>query len=129
MRQKGDDQAKFRDLLEKQANGTLSRQDYLALAERELENLPQGEREEFENEAIKLCAKNSALKKFNISKMNKLNMPKAVMTAENKPAWAASTKSSTAGNPFQQSMIAEGARVLITSNLWKESGLGMFINH
>lgn len=62
MRQKGDDQAKFRDLLEKQANGTLSRQDYLALAERELENLPQGEREEFENEAIKLCAKNSALK-------------------------------------------------------------------
>lgn len=123
MRQRGDDQARFREILEKQSNGSLSREDYLTLAERELDKLPQEEREEFEKEAIKLCAKNSALKKFNIMKMNKLDMPKAVMTAENKPAWAASTKSSTAGNLFHKSMIAEGCKVLITSNIWKESGL------
>ena len=123
MRQKGDDQAKFRELLEKQANGKLSRKDYLSLAKRELEKLPIEERQVFDSEAIKLCAKNSSLKKFNIRKMNKLGMPKAVITAENKPAWAASTKSSSAGNLHHKSMIAEGCKVLITSNLWKESGL------
>ena len=66
MRQQGEENALFRDLLGKVSKGKLTEDDWKNhFCPRELKNLPEEEQKRFREMGTKLCTTNKALKKFN----------------------------------------------------------------
>ena len=124
MRQKDDDQAEFRQILDHIAKGEFTPEEWNKLTSREY-NKPVEDKEEFDNTAIKLCSTNKALKKFNIKKLEALESPKVVLKAVNNPPFGAAKRasSSTAGGLQNATLLAENCRIMITRNLWTDAGL------
>ena len=124
MRQKDDDQAQFRQILENMVTGQFSHENIKQLQDRDY-NKPVEDKEKFDEKAIKLCATNKALIKFNIQKLEALETPKILLKAKNIPSHgpAKRASSSTAGGLQSAVLLAEGARVMITRNLWTDAGL------
>ena len=67
MRQQGEENARFRDILIRASEGQLTEDDWKNhLCPRQLSRLPAEEQEWFKMNATKLCTTNNDLKKFNI---------------------------------------------------------------
>lgn len=122
MRQQGEKNALFRDILHGVSTGSLKKEDWEKhLCSRELKKLPN--KEWFEENATKLCCTNAALKKFNIDKLKKLGTPIAQIKAINRGPNSKSQTSSNAGGLQNTILLAEGAKVMCTYNIAKNLGI------
>ena len=75
MRQQGDEQKKFRDLLNSFREGTVDVPEWDVIDSRALNRLPEEEKADFEKNALMLCSTNKDLKPFNIRKMREIGSP------------------------------------------------------
>ena len=124
MRQQGEENAIFRGILNRVADGELTEDDWKNhLCPRELDKLPPEEQEAFNELGVKLCTTNDACQKFNIKKLLELNQPIAQIKAVNKGPEASIQPANSAGNLDNIILLAEGAKVMCTSNLAKNLGV------
>ena len=124
MRQSDSDQNQFRDILHKQGEGQLTLDDWKILEKRDLQQVSEEEKDDFKHSAVKLCATNRKLKSFNIRNLRSLSSPKAILKAKCTGTYQAKTASASAAGGLQYcTVIAEGCKVMLTRNLWKEAGL------
>ena len=125
MRQRGPEAALFRSLLQHVRDGTVEyERDWKLIASRDLSLLPEEEKNEFNETAIKICAANKDLKPFNLRKLKALETPIAYIEAVNDPPGIGKSLSANrAGGLPQNTVLAEGSRVMLICNLFTESGL------
>ena len=126
MRQKGDDQKHFREILDRLAKGEFTRDDWYFLKTREIYgdgNLSENEIKEFFNKGVMLCALNKHLIAFNMKKIKALGTPIAAIKSINSSSTVAALSSSKAHGLPSQVWLARECHVTITTNLWKEAGL------
>ena len=125
MRQRGPEAALFRSLLQNVRDGTVDyERDWKLIASRDLSLLPEEEKNEFHETAIKICAANKDLKPFNLRKLKALETPIAYFEAVNDPPGIGKSLSANrAGGLPQNTVLAEGSRVMLICNLFTESGL------
>ena len=126
MRQQGDDQQRFREVLDKLSNGTFDREDWNFLKERDLQDtskIQESERKEFESNATMICAYNKDMTSYNISRIKALGNPIAIIKSENSSLTVARLLASKAQGLPSQIMLAKECEVILTTNLWKEAGL------
>ena len=126
MRQQGDDQKHFRDILDRLAKGDFTRDDWYSLKEREIYgdgNLSEIEIQEFFATAVMLCALNRDLIAFNMIRIKALGTPIAAIKSINSSSTVAALSSSKAHGLPSQVWLARECHVTITTNLWKEAGL------
>ena len=127
MRQQGDENAEFRDILNRIGPGKLTIPDWKKLCERQLSKLPN--KEFFIENATKLCGTNQETSKFNIMRVSALTdsnggqQPIAQIKAINLGPGAKSYPPSSAGGLMNTMLLAEGARVMCTYNLAKNLGI------
>ena len=102
--------------------GEFTLDDYKWIAQRSAMSIP--DPEVFRRDAIKLCARNRDSNKFNIKRLRQLKTDVAVVKAINRPEGSAGKASSNkAGGMPKLTLMADGARVILLANLWKEVGL------
>ena len=126
MRQQGEDQKPFREVLDRLANGDFTSDDYLFLRQRSLKGdgkLKENEINEFYENATLLCAYNKDLVSYNISRIKALGSPIAIIKSSNSDPAVASILAAKAQGLPSQVMLAKDCKVILTSNLWKEAGL------
>ena len=124
MRQQGEENAKFRDILIRVSEGKLTEHDWKNhLCPRQLSRLPAEEQEWFRTYATKLVTTNADLRKFNIQHLKKLRKPIAQIHAINKGPGAKSAKSENAEGLQNTILLAEGAKVMCTFNVAKNLGV------
>ena len=126
MRQQGDDQKQFREILDRLSNGTFTKDDWLYLKKRELYgdgDISEIQKKEFLENATMLCAYNRDLKEYNMRRTKILGNPIAVIKSQNSDQTVANLLSSKAQGLPSQVMLAKDCQVILTSNLWKEPGL------
>ena len=122
MRQRGEDQATFRDILDKVANGNFTRKDYQTLKEKCFDMRSDEAKDKFKD-AIKLCAYNKHGVSYNIQKIKELEKPIALIAATNTPKGAKKFSASRAGGLHNKTIFCKDAKVMLLSNLWSEQGL------
>ena len=125
MRQQGDDQKEFRNVLDRLADGNFNKEDFYFLAQRNLsgDQISDIERTDFLKNATKLCARNKDLISHNITRIKDLGTPIAVIKSENSDKAVANILAAKAHGLPSQVMLAKGCKVILTSNLWKQAGL------
>ena len=126
MRQQGDDQKNFRQILERLANGNLTKDDWFFLKTRELYgdgSISESETREFQENAVMLCALNKDLIDYNKTRIKSLGTPIAQIKSQNNSPIVAGFSSSKAMGLPSQVWLAKGCQVTLTTNLWKEAGL------
>ena len=126
MRQQGEDQKEFRDILDRLSNGQFTKDDWFVLKQRELYgdgNLSESERKQFLDNSTMICAYNRDLKEYNIKRIKALGTPIALIKSTNSDHAVASLPSSVAQGLPSQVMLAKECQVILTANLWKEAGL------
>lgn len=125
MRQKGDDQKDFRQCLKNLASGEFTKEDWEFLKKRDLYggNFSLEQQEDFLNTAIMICARRADMTTHNIRRIKALGTPIATIVSENNCSDAASADATKAQGLLSQIMLAKNCQVILTSNLWKETGL------
>ena len=126
MRQQGEDQKEFRNVLDKLSNGQFTKEDWIFLKQRELYgdgNLSESERNEFLANSTMICSYNKDLKEYNIKRIKALGTPIALIKSQNSDKTVASLPSSKAHGLPSQVMLAKECQIILTVNLWKEAGL------
>ena len=123
MRQLGDSEKQFRDILISIHKGELSVDQWKLLSTRALENLPEEERQLFKTEGTMLCSRRPAVARYNNLRVDQLEAPKALIEAVNRPPQAAREPAQNAGNLQNKLKIANGCKVILRTNLWREMGL------
>ena len=126
MRQQGDGQIQFRDVLNKLSNGTFVQDDWEFLRQRDLmdtSKIKNDERNEFISNATMLCAYNKDLIQYNITRIKALGNPIAIIKSQNTDSTVASVLATKANGLPSQVMLAKECKVILTTNLWKEAGL------
>ena len=126
MRQQGEEQKEFREVLDRLSNDKFDRDDWKFLKQRELfgdGNLSESEREQFLANSTMICAYNRDLKAYNIKRIKDLGTPIAMINSQNSDKVVASFPSSKAQGLPSQVMLAKDCQVILTVNLWKEAGL------
>jgi len=126
MRQKGDDQKMFRELLDRLSNGEFTKDDWLTLSKRELyagKDISNEESEQFIKEGTMLCAYNKDLIEYNKKRLKALGTPIARIKSENSAAFVTKMPATKAQGLQSQMWLAKGAEVTLTCNSWKEAGL------
>ena len=118
VRQAGDENAQFRDELERMALGTFSRADLERWMPRSYENLSAEEKLEWDRNAIMLASEKKDLVSFNRQKLLGLGTPVFKLSAMNSPASGSSFSAEQAEGLHQTLYTARGARVILTKNLW-----------
>eukprot|EP00118_Oscarella_pearsei_P020682 m.225765 g.225765 ORF g.225765 m.225765 type:complete len:1796 (+) comp40019_c0_seq3:374-5761(+) len=127
MRQSGNDelQKKFRDALLRLRLGqpTLgdSRDLYMARSYAVHEQL--GEVEKHFTDAVRLFSHLKDVFDFNKNCLKNANKPVAIIRADHNCDEAKAASEETAGGLYRLIFLCEGARVMLTSNLWTEKGL------
>ena len=122
MRQQGNDQQIFRNILDSIANGTFNNAMWEILKSNATLMNAKGATERF-RDAVKLCARNKDTVSFNIQKIKDLNMPIAQIHALNSTQKAKKFPVSKAGGLLNSIIICKNSKVMLLSNLWKEHGL------
>ena len=143
MRQEGDGQAGFRNLLQAFRDGKVDQEQWHQIDNMGLNKLSEAEQQEFEKDAIKLCSTNADLKPWNLKKMKEIGNPigkthlkrteswfdllvtnfiVALIASENSPKEAKRTKSTDAGGLHVNTAISKGCRVYLQSNLNSQAG-------
>ena len=126
MRQQGDDQKRFREVLDKLSDGTFAKAEWDFLTERTLmdtSKIKDTERKEFLDNATMLCAINKDLTQYNIKRIKLLRNPIAIIKSQNSDSTVASVLATKAQGLPSQIMLAKECKVILTTNLWKEAGL------
>ena len=126
MRQQGDKQKRFREVLNNVSTGKFTRDDWSYLDERNLmdtSKILESERNEFFNDATMLCAYNKDLIQYNITRIKALGNPIAIIKSMNSDATVASVTATKAHGLPSQIMLAKDCKVILTANLWREAGL------
>ena len=122
MRQQGEDQKLFRNLLDSVANGTFNEESWTTLRYHTYDSHLQRPTEHFQD-AIKLCARNVDAKTYNINNIKNLNMPIAPIKAENRPDKARKASANKAGGLHNSIIICKDSKVMLLQNLWSDCGL------
>ena len=124
MRQLGDEEKMFRDFLTKLANGTLTQEvEWKWLKSQDYASFSKEKQKDFKDTAMMLCAMKKDLKAQNIYRINALNTPLVPVKAENNLQTAKNCDPSTAGGLENTTLLAVGAQMILTTNIWKEAGL------
>lgn len=119
-----ENQTELRDLLQGIRTGTLKKENHWPLLEkRDYNNLSDEDKKLFEKDAMKICATNKACKAYNVLKLKERKVPVAVVEAVNVPKSGKDVEASKAGGMPKDTLLAEGGKVLLHSNLWTEAGL------
>ena len=119
-----ENQTELRELLQAIRTGTLKKATHWPLLEkRDYNNLSEEEKKLFNKEALKICATNKACKAYNVLKLKEKKVPVAVVEAVNEPKGSKDVESSKAGGLPKDTLLAEGGKVMLHSNLWTEAGL------
>ena len=125
MRQKGEDQKRFKECLNNLADGSFDRSDWEYLKQRDLMssgNFSNEEKKDFLRNSTMLCSTNKAAIQFNLQRIKQLGTPIAQVNSDNNCSEALNSGFNKSGLS-KQTLLAKGCEVLITSNLWKETGL------
>jgi len=123
VRQQGPEEAEFRDILSKLTTGHFSVKEWESLKKQNLSSMPEDQQAEFKNNAVMLCALNKDLRPHNIFRMQQLGQPIAPIKAKNSCSKAAKAEPTTACGLPKSTILAKGAQMMITTNLWSETGL------
>ncbi len=128
MRQQGDDQKEFRDLLSKLSEGKFGKKDWEKLKERDLNssNFTPEQKNEFLLSATMICAYNEDLHEHNKRRILALKTPLAHVKAEHNCPEALNSKlsSNEDGGLPKQLVLCKGMEIMIVGvNLWSEAGL------
>ena len=122
MRQIGEDQETFRDILDKVATGMFDGKTRETLKAKTVIMDSQRANDQFKD-AVKLCAYNKDAKSFNIKKLKDLKNPVALISAENSTPQAKKALANKAGGLHNNTIICKDSKVMLLANLWKEQGL------
>ena len=122
LHQGGTDQAAncFRKLLANLHDGNPTEEDWQLLLTRDPSKI--SNYSDF-NDAIRLFYDKQTVAEYNIQKLQSLGVPIAKINAMHSNSAAASTKADDAGGLYPTIILAVGASVMLTSNLWPEVGL------
>ena len=123
VRQQGDDEKEFRDVLTRLRNGKFDEKDWEWLKSQDLLAMTKERQQDFKDNATMICACNDDLKAYNIYRIKALKQPIAPVKSVNKGEPAKKAKASAAGGLPLRIIMAKGAKMVITRNLWKEAGL------
>ena len=124
MRQQGEKNRIFRDLLTRVSNGCLTKEDWEThLCPREFKKLSAEEQKWFQDNGTKLCTKNAELFQHNIMKIKQLETPIAQVKAINRGPNAKNQKSSSTSGLQNTILLAKGAKVMCVFNLAKKLGI------
>ena len=111
----GNDQAVFRDILDKLAHGGFKKEEHWdILNTRNYNNLTEEEKNDFEQNAVMLSATNAALVPYNKRRLRQLDVPIAVISAINKPLSIA--KAATPNRAYgllNNIMLCKGSKVCV----------------
>lgn len=122
MRQTGESAKVFKSILNSVAEGQLQKEQWDTLKTRELGLLPTAEKQHFEDNAVKLCSRNKDLVSHNMAKINQLGTPVAAISAHH-TGYGSIADSKLAGGLNKNTVLAKDARVILSSNEWKQAGL------
>ncbi|GBC48412.2 ATP-dependent DNA helicase PIF1 [Rhizophagus irregularis DAOM 181602=DAOM 197198] len=123
LRQSGNDQQGFRDILLRLRDGESTLNDWNILTSRFEENLNRAERDRFQD-AVFIHTTWPEVYKVNIEMLRRLNRPIAKICAVHSGGRTAKrAKSDVAKGLEAEILLAKGCRVMLTSNIWTEAGL------
>ena len=124
MRQRGEDEnaRRFRELLEHMRNDEVSDEDVELLNSRVLHDLPPEERATFDD-ALCLCPTNALVDEINHNRLGASNKPVLIVPAMHTGAGASKESEDDAEGLQPRLLLMEGAKVMITRNLWTAQGL------
>lgn len=123
MRQAGEANALFRDLLIRLATGATTEEDWHTFGERSLSRLDPATQELFNTTGTKLCARKVDSVQFNQLGLERTGNPILVTKALNSDSKAAQFPSDKAGGLVNTLPIAKQCKIVLTANLWPEAGL------
>ena len=123
-RQSGDSevQQEFRDILLRLCDGESSLNDWKTLTTRFEENLNQDERDSF-SDAISILTTWEEVDKINIDMLRSLQRPVAKIVGDHNRVEAKKASSEMAKGLEAQLLLAKGARIMLTANVWMEGRL------
>ena len=121
-RQAGNQNTEFRNQLERLASGKFTLADWESWKQNDLEQLDPQSKEEFINNATKLCSLKKKMSSFNIFHLKRTGHPVVTVKAQNSPG-AARFRSDQAQGLMNKIAISKGAKVVLTCNLWSEAKL------
>ena len=122
MRQAGnnDTQQQFRDILMRLRNGELSIEDWKHLIK---QTLAEAEDPSSFNDALRLFPSTAAVSEYNVAKLHANGQPVAMIKAVHSGPGASKVSADDAGGLEPIVCLAQGARVMLTANLWVQAGL------
>ena len=123
MRQRGEDENahRFRGVLEHLRNDEVSDTDVELLNSRVLLDLPPDERAAF-NDALCLCPTNALVDEINYNQLGASNKPVLIVPAMHTGPGAAKQSEDDAEGLQSKLLLMEGAKVMLTRNLWMAQG-------
>jgi ATP-dependent DNA helicase PIF1 len=124
MRQRGEDEnaRRFRKMLEHFRNNEVSDEDVELLNRRVLQDLPPQERAIF-HDALCLCPTNALVDEINYNRLGASNKPVLIVPAVHTGVGASKESEETAEGLEPKILLMEGAKVMVTRNLWTGQGL------
>jgi hypothetical protein len=128
-RQGGDspEQIKFRDLLRHASNGGLSEGEWKMLNTRTERNLSLAERQSF-HDAVCLYTTRNDVTDLNLAELQALNQPCArILARHDGGPQAIKALADEAGGLQPHVILARGAKVMITRNIWQSQGIHMTV--
>lgn len=121
MRQMGDQQINFREVLGRLATGHIIDEDYELLKKRFAPNV-QNFNDLFKDD-LRLKAKKEEIVSYNEHKLRNLEKPVSLIHAIHNNTTAARSTSDDAQGLEAMLWLAEGCRIMLTQNLWTSQGL------
>ena len=124
MRQRGEDEParRFRELLEHMRMDEVSDEDIELLNTRVLDKLPPDQRILFDD-ALYLCPTNALVDAHNYDQLSASNKPVLIVPAVHTGPGASKESDDNADGLQPKLLLMEGAKVMLTRNLWTQQGL------
>lgn len=122
LRQFGNDQQIFRDILDRISNGKVLIEDWKRLMLRTKQNLNKNELSSFKD-AIRLFTTNNKVNDYNLEKLKLLNQPIAKIEGEHNCEAAKKADPQVAGGLSATLLLSIGSRIMLRNNFWTEQGL------
>ena len=116
-----DNQQAFQTLLINLRDGNSTIKDWKLLLTRTPSNVE--DIETFKNSSVKLSYGNEKVASDNYESLKKLGKPIATIDAKHNNSTASKLPADDMGSLLPQLLIAKGAKVMLTRNLWTEAGL------
>ena len=123
MRQQGASNELFRQQLTGMATGKYSIEDWHSWLPRSLDNMPDEERSRFLNEGVKLCSRKVDMVPFNEAGLLRCNSPILIMKAAHNNKKAEKCTEAEGEGLAKILPVARGGQVVLSENLWPETGL------